>query len=85
MQKERCMTKTIYCLVSLSLLTGCAAGNTEQADTSNPYYHTEKVKTDTGEALDKTTISGPPTPPKGYDRPVVIPDTANKKEDKAKL
>lgn len=77
------MKKTAYCLVSLFLLTACASENSKPSKTSNPYYHVEKVKTDKGKELDKTIISGPPTPPKGYDRPVVIPDTTDKKEDKA--
>ena len=76
------MKKTTCCLASLSLLTGCVAENSKQSKTDNPYYHVEKVETDKGQ-LDKITISGPPTPPKGYDRPVVRPDKISKKDENA--
>ncbi|RRS30246.1 MAG: hypothetical protein P794_07860 [Epsilonproteobacteria bacterium (ex Lamellibrachia satsuma)] len=74
------MKKTTCCLASLSLLTGCVAENSKHSKTDNPYYHVEKVETDKGTQLEKITISGPPTPPKGYDRPVVKPDTTTKKD-----
>ncbi len=74
------MVKTTYYLVSLSLLTGCAAENSKQSQNDNPYYHVETGDTKKGQ-LNKTTIGGPPTPPKGYERPIVNPNITNKKDD----
>ena len=74
------MAKTTYYLVSLSLLTGCAAENSKQSQNDNPYYHVETVDTKKGQ-LNKTTIGGPPTPPKGYERPIVNPNLTNNNDD----
>ncbi len=77
------MKKATYCLASLTLLTGCSAKDLKNSKTDNPYYKVEKIKTAGGEELDKVTISGPPTPPKGFKRPVVKPATANEVDTNA--
>ena len=79
------MKKTTYCLASLALLAGCSAENSKHSKTDNPYYKVEKIKTIGGAELDKVTISGPPTPPKGFERPVVKTNTANKMDTNATL
>ncbi len=72
--------KTTYCLASLALVTGCSTEDSKHSKTQidNPYYKVEKVKTVGNDQLEKTTISGPPTPPKGFVRPVVKPNKTDK-------
>lgn len=76
--------KYFYYIFTVSVaivFIGCAAENSKPSNSENPYYHVEKVETDQGEQLDKITISGPPTPPEGYDRPVVEPNITHKNDD----
>ena len=77
------MKKRTYCMISLSLplLAGCATDNSQHTNTDTPNYQVEKVKNEKEEQLDKTIINSPPTPPKGYERPVVEPDTTDKKDN----
>ncbi len=77
------MKKITYSLTTLALLTGCSAEDLKDSKTDNPYYKVEKIKTVGGAELDKVTISGPPTPPKGFKRPVVKSNTANKRDTDA--
>lgn len=76
--------QTTYCLASLALITGCSAEDTNQSkkQTDKPYCKVEKVKTVGNKQLEKTTISGPPTPPEGFERPVVKPHKADKNTTK---
>ncbi len=75
--------KTTNCLLSIILLTGYSVANSNDSKTDNPYYKVEKIKTVEGAKLDKVTISGSPTPPKGFKRPVVKSNTANKMDTNA--
>ncbi len=68
------MKKTTFCLTSLALLTACSAEDSNNSKTENPYYKAKKIKTDGGVELEEVTISGPPTPPKGFERPVAKSD-----------
>ncbi len=70
--------KVAYSVASLVLLTACSVENSKHSKADNPYYKVEKIKTIGGAELDKATISGPPTPPKGFSRTIVKPATADK-------
>ncbi len=72
------MKKTTCCIASLAVLTSCSSEDSKHSKTDNPYYKVEKIKTVDGTELDKITISGPPTPPEGYERPIVKSDTVVK-------
>lgn len=77
--------KTTNYLASIALLTGYSAANSNNTKTDNPYYKVEKIKTVGGGELDKVTISGPPTPPKGFKRPIVKPNMTNKTDTNVTL
>jgi Fibronectin type III domain/Peptidase_C39 like family len=47
---------------------------------STEYFSVETLVMDDGRVVDKTVISGPPTPPEGYERPIVEPGTLNKSD-----
>ncbi len=63
--------RNLLVLTLLATLSLWAAENTLPDELLEKYYQTETIVTKDGELLDKITISGPPTPPPGFERPTV--------------
>jgi hypothetical protein len=54
-------------VVVVAIALGSAPIALSAGDTSNPYYSVETITLRDGTQLDRVTISGPPTPPPGYE------------------
>lgn len=54
-----------------------AAEKTLSEELLQKYFKVERVVTENEVVLEKTTISGPPTPPLGFERPIVQPKVSN--------
>ncbi len=74
--------RRIVLLTMLAALSLWAEEKVLPDEVLEKYYQVEAVATDDGKVLERITISGPPTPPPGFDRPIVsIEDLAQKTDD----